>query len=327
MKQAVNTTGRTPPSKSIANFITRQAQIDWFKDDVVLATHTSASKSKLANLVTQINHWGGPVSAALYISSEEDIHSLEEFITSINFLPNITTIHVMVEMPHYYGYPHNPLRNLAMEHIGSDYFVALDVDFIPSKDTYPGIVSLLRSNEEFRKELLDHRVFVLPAFEIFPRKGEAFANQDMIPTSKSHLKNMTQEKLANKFHTFFPEGHGPTNFEKWFEEKNGGSNKEDDDKSYYSIKYAKRFEPYILGYSPGIPRYWPHFRGYGNDKVSWFTELDRAGYLFGVLTDFYVVHLNHPSSYSHRTEEIRYNIGNLKHFVEYLDLRYPTLAQ
>jgi hypothetical protein len=219
MKQAVNTTGRTPPPERIANFITRQVQIDGFKD-VVLATHTSASKSKLTNLGTQINLWGGPVSAALYISCEEDIHSLEEFITSANFLPNITTIHVMVEIPHKEGYPNKDLRNLAMEHIGSDYFVALDVDFIPSKDSYPGIISLLRSNEEFRKELHDHRVFALPAFEILPRKGQTFASQDILPAYKSHLKNMIREGLAKKFHFgHFAAGHGPTNYRRWFEEK------------------------------------------------------------------------------------------------------------
>jgi hypothetical protein len=42
-------------------------------------------------------------------------------------------------------------------YIGSDYFVALDVDVTPSKDTvdsyYPYIVSLLHSNKEFQKEL------------------------------------------------------------------------------------------------------------------------------------------------------------------------------
>jgi hypothetical protein len=212
-----------------------------------------------------------------------------------------------------------------MEHIGSDYFVALDVDFIPSKDSYPGIVSLLRSNEELRKELLDHQLFVLPAFEIFPRKGETSASPDMIPTSKSHLKNMTREQLARSFlEKDCSQGHNSTNFERWFEEKNGGSNKEDDDKSYYSITYSKRFEPYILGYSPGIPRYWPYFRGYGNNKLSWFMELDRAGYLFGVLTRFYVVHLNHPrASRERRLKQKKHNDGQNTHFLEYLVQRYP----
>jgi hypothetical protein len=31
---------------------------------------------------------------------------------------------------------------------------------------------------------------------------------------------------ANRFHGFFPGGHRPTNLTSWFEEKNGGSNKE-----------------------------------------------------------------------------------------------------
>jgi hypothetical protein len=36
------------------------------------------------------------------------------------------------------------------------------------------------------------------------------------------------------------------------------------------------------------------FRGYYWNEVSWFLELDRAGYKFRVLSDCYLVHLNHP---------------------------------
>jgi hypothetical protein len=48
-----------------------------------------------------------------------------------------------------------------------------------------------------------------------------------------------------------------------------------------------------LGYKPGIPRYWQDFRGYGYNKFSWFFEINKAGYEFAVLRDFYVVHMNH----------------------------------
>ena len=86
--------GRIPrPPQKIANFLERNVSLNEF-EDVVLVTHTSATKRKFDNLRTQMRHWRGPVSAALHITSDEDIYALQEFMTtSMDFLPNIS-IHV-----------------------------------------------------------------------------------------------------------------------------------------------------------------------------------------------------------------------------------------
>jgi hypothetical protein len=263
-----------------------------------------------------MRHWQGPVSAAIHITSDEDIYALQEFMTtSTDLLPNIS-IHVMFEYPRQSGYPHNHLRHLAMQNIGSDYFVALDVDFIPKENTYSELVSLLRSNEALRKELHNRRIFVLPAFEIFPRKNETISTRDLLPTSKTNLKEMNRDGLAGgkDLKVFWP-GHGPTNFDMFFNETVCRN-------EFYKIKYSPNFEPYVLGYLPGIPSYCTSFRGFGRNKLSWFTELDRAGYLFGVLTNFYVMHLNHPKAWNRRQN--KYNkIYYKENFLPYLDRRYP----
>jgi hypothetical protein len=285
-------------------------------DDVVLATHTSATKIKLDNLRTQMRHWQGPVSAAIHITSDEGIYALQEFMTtSTDLLPNIS-IHVMFEYPRRLTYPHNHLRHLAMQNLGSDYFVALDVDFIPKENTYSELVSLLRSNEAVRKELHNRRIFVLPAFEIFPRKNETISTPDLLPASKTNLKEMYRNGLAGGFALVqYPFGHGPTNFDMFFNETVCRN-------EFYKIEYSEFFEPYVLGYLPGIPSYWTSFRGYGLNKISWFTELDRAGYLFGVLTNFYVMHLNHPTAYNYRQGK-KNEIHFRRKFKPYLDQRYP----
>jgi hypothetical protein len=314
IERTANATARSPSPKTIANFIPRQFPIDE-SNDVVLATHASCSKLKLEVLRAQMSNWGGAVSAALYISSEQDIRSLGEFIASVNTYH--ITIHVMLEMPQKEGYPHNQLRNLALENIGSDYFVALDADFIPPKDSYSNLVSLVLSNKHFRNQVRNRRLFVLPAFEIFPKKGERFATPDMIPASKNQLKDMVKKKLANGFKMdVFPIGHEPTNFARWLQEDTNLKNQ------FYNIEYSVNFEPYVLGYRPGIPRYWPHFRGFGHNKTSWFLELHRAGYSFGVLTDFYVVHLNHPNNLDLKQDQINFR-KTFRH-KSYLKKRYPA---
>merc|ERR1712127_842484 len=45
----------------------------------------------------------------------------------------------------------------------------------------------------------------------------------------------------------------------------------------------------------GVPKLWSRFRGYGFNKLSWFLQLDRAGYKFAVLRDYFVTHIGHPS--------------------------------
>jgi hypothetical protein len=312
MKQAANITGSDPLPQKLVNFIPRKVPIDEF-DDLVLATHTSPMK--FTNICTQMDHWRGPVSAALYVSSEEEIQKLQEFLTQSAEVLLKVTLHVMLELPQPQGYPHNQLRNLALENIRSDYFVALDADFIPPKDSYSSLVSLVRSNEHVRNEVRNRTMLVIPAFAILPIRGLNVATPDLIPKTKSDIEEMVLDHRADPFQSkTFPPGHGPTNFKKWFQE-DGSSQKK------YNIQYADLFEPYVLGYRPGVPRYWHHYRGFGEDKVSWFKELHRAGYKFGVLTDFFVVHLNHPTNF--KKAEYWANWRRSKRFNKYLDHRYP----
>jgi hypothetical protein len=110
---------------------------------------------------------------------------------------------------------------------------------------------------------------------------------------------------------FFP-GHGPTDFDKWYSEEFDGS--------WYPIEYVMRYEPYVLGYKPGIPHYWEGFRGFGFNKLSWFIELHYMGYQFGVLRDFFVIHLDHPYTQFRGTQQGAYE--EVDRFRDYLVQEY-----
>jgi hypothetical protein len=90
-------------------------------------------------------------------------------------------------------------------------------------------------------------LFVLPAFELSPKKNEMHASEDMLPLSKREGVNMTQIQKE-----LSPRGHVPTQNDKWRTATNTAG-----DLYHISItkKESKKYEPYVLGFKPDIPSY------------------------------------------------------------------------
>lgn len=156
----------------------------------------------------------------------------------------------------------------------------------------------------------------MAGFERFAPKNATQVTEDMLPRNKQQVLDMVKRKEVAGFHSGEGNpGHAPTNFPLWL------SNKTEDD--YYDITYKNIFEPYIMGYKHGIPRYWPFFRGFGYDKFSWFFELNRAGYKFSVFRDFYMIHMNHPIlSKTDKKAMTEVNRPFWQEFKRYLSQRY-----
>ena len=253
------------------------------EDGIVLATHLGVQK--LETLLIQARWWGGPVSAGMYITSPDEIDLFVKFVEDHEFTLRYTSFHVVLEKTSL-AYPHNILRNLAMDYLDGDFFVAADVDFIPTPDCHRQLVDLFARNPRVRQKLVTKTVLVLAAFERHMPKADREVTEDLLPQTKAQVIDMVKTGKGNGFHMAGSSaGHGPTDYEKWM------GNKTND---FYGIPYKNIFEPYILGYKRGIPRYWQDFRGYGFNKFSWFFEIHKAGYEFAVLRDFWVVHMNHP---------------------------------
>jgi len=288
-------------------------------DTVALATHLAVPKLDI--LRVQATWWGGPVSATLYMKNEEDIAVFLDFLQAHRTELEYVSFHIVLEKTTNLPYPHNILRNLAIEYLDTDFFVAVDVDFIPNLDAHEGLDALLHEpRSKLRKELTNHRLFVLPAFERFAPKDSEAVTEDLLPQSKAELKDMFKNKQVVGFHMLgSPLGHGPTNFPLWLKNKTD---------TFYEIEYKNVYEPYVMGYRPGIPRYWEDFRGYGYNKFSWYMELHKACYQFAVLRDFYVVHMNHPMvSRDAKHDQTDDNRDNWKHFKLYLSGRYKQTCK
>eukprot|EP00980_Cylindrotheca_fusiformis_P007231 scaffold1525_cov142-Cylindrotheca_fusiformis.AAC.31 len=280
------------------------------KQEIVLATHLSTLKFE--NLLTQLKYWNGPASVAIYISSIEDINRLVDFTEHNEQVLHETSIHLVLERTSELPYPFNMLRKLAMESIESDYFLALDVDFVPFPlNCHDQLLSTLSRISILNKE---KTLFILPAFSVFPRKKEQYATADMFPLSKQHVVDLVAKKKMGQFRkSVYKPGHAATQYHIWLRNTN-----EDGDIYHVSVglKQAEFFEPYVLGYKPGIPRYWEEFRGFGWDKISFFRECRAAGYRYAVLNEFYCVHLDHPLAERRAEEEIE-NEPLWTHFLNY----------
>lgn len=296
----------------LTNFIPSKQKYP--QNDVVMITHTSTNK--YTNLLIQIQWWGGPTDVAIYINKEEDIQALAEFLESSRGDLVSTTFHIVMEKTTL-GYPHNILRNLVLEHLKSDYFVAMDADFVTSPNAHGNLLKLIKANREgIRDQLQQKSMFVLPAFELLAPEGYDSPTEDMIPRNRNQVLEQLNQKTLLPFHAEW-HGHTPTNYDQWI-----NSTSTTPPTSAYRIQYKMFFEPYVLGYKHGMPRYWKNFRGFGYNKWSWFLEISKAGYDFWVLRDFWVAHLNHPISKESNTEARLANQPSYRKFEKYLNKFY-----
>ena len=76
----------------------------------------------------------------------------------------------------------------------------------------------------------------------------------------------------------------------------------------------------VVVHRDGIHDFYPHFRSFGFNKVSWFVEAHVGSYDFEVLPDSFVVHMNHPG----RKERRNRNKHVKAKFLKYIESSYKS---
>ena len=108
----IKTRGKKTPYRIITNVVPRKRvkRKDFGADDFSLSTH--ATVGRLDRLLEEYRRWDGPVSAAVYISSEQDIDILLSFIHDKGRILKDIAIHVLMEDLSFNSnqYPNNILR-------------------------------------------------------------------------------------------------------------------------------------------------------------------------------------------------------------------------
>ena len=287
--------------------------------DITLTTQMSTNKVR--RLVALAARWNGPISVAVKVISIQDFREFQSLLHAHQEHLKKVAFHLYFESRHR-DYPNNILRNLALDRVQSDYFALFDVDLLPSPmNTHQHLRSTFDDNPQLEDRLKDKTVFILPAWEI----EEEISNEDitiqhpLYPETKEMVLKMNGEKMSDRklriFRHVFEPGHRSTDYPKWT------SNNTDISYPIEAEEYG--YEPYIIGAMKDAPRFFRDFRGYGFNKLSYYVELHYAKYSMEVLRDFFIFHVNHPSTYGEeRTKSRMVNMVCVKTFMEYLARDY-----
>ena len=259
---------------------------------------TQGGVPKLDRLVNLAGRWRGPISCAIYITTQQQ---LDEWLTFVNqpkhhqLIATYVSFHVLMEQPQLpltvNRHPINMLRNLALRNAETDHVFLNDIDFMPPANAHDMLLLPLNNNNNTNNHNSAHpslpppNIFwVLPAFERFGPKGpkSTVTNVSWIPDTKAALLQALPTKTVAPFHTYFPAGHAPCNYTKWYTAT-----------AMYNITYDYLFEPYVIAHKVGLPEYFPTFRGFAFNKMSFFMEAHYRGYQYQVHPQAFVVHMNH----------------------------------
>lgn len=252
--------------------------------DVVLVSQCSLDRLK--NFEAQLTCWGGKASIAIYLKHDENRSEAEiEILKTVQNVRRkcfdekksdaIRTLDVAITIvggcSNDEPYPINYLRNVALlearrQHLRFNHsldnsaVLLVDIDFRPSIRLYEAV----HSQQATKYVMKDQRVIVCAAFE---------STADSCARSIECLRNRIEVGKAEGFHlSHFPAGHGPTQFDRFWELSLTKCNELDSAEKFwdytYEVDYEKLFEPYIIMASANVPLYDERFVGYGLNKVS-----------------------------------------------------------
>ncbi|KAL0217403.1 hypothetical protein RCL1_007984 [Eukaryota sp. TZLM3-RCL] len=222
---------------------------------------TQLSFNRINRLVLQSERWGGPISAAIAVNSEQQFNDTISILSSQPFVCLDITI---VPLDKKERLPLNSLRNLALELVKTPYILSTDVDLLPCPK---GVGETLSGKKDV--------ALILPAFEM--------NILGPVPNSKEGLVSAVQEKRVVPFKYKCKNCHGMTNYNKWFFSS-----------SEYLVKHTSiNAEPYFIIDRTQMPKYDERFcYGYRN-RVSNVWHIAQSKVKFVVSPNVWLIHLPH----------------------------------
>ena len=237
--------------------------------DVTMVGHLNLERFSLVESISR--HWDGPMSLAIHVtdSEVEKVFDLVSKSKVLSLRKNIA-YHLLFKIGP--CYPINPLRILGHNFVTTPYVFFIDMDFIPSYGLYDNLMDVIRNIDDMEKTAL-----VVPAFQT--------KHKDMnYPRNKQEMVGFMQRELVRMFHNNWPQGHAPTNYNKWAQNTTT---------SPYTVPWKQDYEPYIVAKASVLP-FDPRFVCRVRNKISHNEELHMAGYRFVVVHNGFLIHMPHP---------------------------------
>ncbi|XP_076273109.1 xylosyl- and glucuronyltransferase LARGE2-like [Rhynchophorus ferrugineus] len=271
------------------------------ENDITYVTHLSYDRLYLMEDIAKV--WSGPLSFSLYVTDAELVKSMR-FVSNSLILKDRTDIAYHAVFREGDLYPINVLRNTGLQNVNTPFVFLIDVDFVPMKNLFAILKDNIRSMGDLKQKAL-----IVPAF------AATSAGTD-VPSNKIELIEYLDAKKIRPFLSdVWTFGHSPTDFAKWKKELEP-----------YKVTWRTDFEPYIV-VGRDVVRYDERFLGFGWNKVSHIMELEAQNYEFVVLSDVFIIHQPHQTSWDYimykRSSLYRRCLQTLKHkFVEGLHRKY-----
>jgi len=188
-------------------------------------------------------------------------------------------------------YPVNLLRNQALSKVRTTHVMYVDADFFESVGLFDGL-NASHVKKAFASD--DRLALVVPAFQLRRQcttyKDCPEKNLEKMPRTNKNLKDCIRNKQCNIFDPTNLGGHYTTRYNDWLKQESQTLFPIDCVSSY-------RYEPYLaLRYCDIFPPFQETFTGYGKNKMTWFMQLRRSGYVLNRLSDEYIVHYPHLAS-------------------------------
>ncbi|KAI9023071.1 glycosyl-transferase for dystroglycan-domain-containing protein [Phycomyces nitens] len=239
-----------------------------------LVTQFSVNRLDTFNEVLQV--WKGPISIAIYLTEEEDIDKLEEFLKIPKNFEAYESLYLTIVKPPYHtldrlAYPINHLRNLAWIATTTSHILVIDADFVPSPNLYDFLQEKYVQMSKSPKT-----AWVVPCLGL--------TADHSIPTDINTIRTALDNKEA--YITDPGAGHGPTLYRPLG--LSHGLHLSDE------VCYESQWEPYYA-ISRHAPMYDVRFKNQGGDKQSHALQLNSERYSFRVWRNVFLAHQEHTS--------------------------------
>lgn len=217
------------------------------------------------------------------------------------------------------SYPHNVLRNIAIQYSSTPYIFIIDIDMTPSKDLSEQFGQFIRrhSASSLKGDNGEKLVYVVPAFE---------SQSDLkILDKKLLVKEWDSQNVRPFYKSVCWKCQKVTDYERWQSLPNlffldvG-----------YILEWEDPWEPFYIAKKEDLPLYEGKFKQYGFNRISQVCELHVAGYQFAVLNNAFLVHrgFKEPAAFHQQKDaENDRNRELFRTFKEDLKERYPDSSR
>jgi hypothetical protein len=196
------------------NFLVREKKVH---SKLTLCTQLSVDRLFRLEYLTKM--YGGPISAAVYISSDAEKHYLLDYWNQSDYLQAYASIHIVYEdwvVPFDVGYkpsgkvflyPLNFLRNIAVQNADTEWILYIEADMVTQKNLSfiaTKAIETVLAPDKYKR----NTAFILPLF--YPQDNRRLSQNIVIPQHKNELAQMGFQKPFYRSHSYM-------NYEKWLE--------------------------------------------------------------------------------------------------------------